>query len=629
MCGIAGSVGLECERLPEALERIRHRGPDGSGLWQGQLGDARAGLAHARLAVIDLSPAGQQPMATADEQIRIVYNGEIYNSPALRSELEALGHRFQSHSDTEVILLGYRQWGDAVLQKLQGMFAFAIIDAARGRLLLARDRLGIKPLYYEQAGSGVRFASEVKGILALRDEAPPMDLAALRGYLTYLYVPGPKSIFKGILQLPPAHALSWEKGAVRLFRYWELPAVAASRPEREVFAELRPLLEETVRSHLLSDVPLGAFLSGGVDSSTLVALMARNSSQPVKTFCMTFEADAGLYDEREYARLVAQRYATDHTEIPVRPDLAELLPQAVRHFDEPFGNPTALLGSALAAETRRHVKVALAGDGGDEVFLGYPRYQGAALSTTYRRLPAFVRRLLAKQLAARLSESTRGAHTLRRIREFLMGSQLSPEAMYASWVTYCSAAEQQDLLTPDAWQGAGSGNPFSPLGELLQPTGELSLVDRAQRADLQTFLPGNLLTYSDRMSMAHALEVRVPFCDHRLVEFMARIPASDKMPRLRAKALLHAAVDDLLPAKVRSRRKLGFNPPVGIWLNGPLRPMMADLLSERRLKARGLFQPTAVQRWMEEHRTGRRDRTLYLWALLNFEVWADSYLPAA
>jgi asparagine synthase (glutamine-hydrolysing) len=262
------------------------------------------------------------------------------------------------------------------------------------------------------------------------------------------------------------------------------------------------------------------------------------------------------------------------------------------------------------------------------VFLGYPRYQGAALSATYRRfVPAWVRRMLARQLAERLPESTRGAHSLRRAREFMIGSQLTPEQMYAAWVTYCSAAEQQELLTPEAWQAAGRGDPLSPLDRRLQPDGTLSLVDRAERTDLETFLPGNLLTYSDRMSMAHALEVRVPFCDHHLIEFMARIPATQKMPGLKAKHLLHAAVDDLLPAKVRHRRKLGFNPPVGIWLNGPLRPMLTDLLSKRRLEARGLFQPAAVQRWMEEHRTGRRDRTLYLWALLNFEVWADAYLP--
>ena len=453
-----------------------------------------------------------------------------------------------------------------------------------------------------------------------------MNPAALRAYLTYLYVPAPMSIFQGLQQLPPAHALVWERGRTRTFRYWELPALEPPRPDREVVRELRQLLEETTRLHLLSDVPLGAFLSGGLDSSTLVALMARNSSRPVKTFCMTFESEAGLYDERKYAELVAKKYGTDHTEIPVRPNLVELLPQSVRHFDEPFGNPTALLVSLLAAETSRHVKVALAGDGGDEVFLGYPRYQGAALSEAYRHVPAPIRAALARHLAARLPESTRGAHTLRRVREFLNGSQLPPEQMYASWVTYCSEAEQRDLLTPEALASAGTGNPRSSLDRLLQPREGLSLVDRAERADLKTFLPGNLLTYSDRMSMAHGLEVRVPFCDHRLVEFMARIPALQKMPRLKSKALLHAVTDDLLPEKIHRRRKLGFNPPVGIWLNGPLRPMLTDLLSERRLRDRGLFRPAAVQRWMEEHRTGRRDRTLYLWALLNFEVWADAFL---
>jgi asparagine synthase (glutamine-hydrolysing) len=628
MCGICGYVGVERRPLKAATDSLRHRGPDDHDLWEGQLGGYAVGLGHRRLSIIDLSPLGRQPMATADGQLRVVFNGEIYNFKELRGELEKLGHVFRSHSDTEVVLEGYRRWGDAVVERLRGMFAFAVVDGPRARVLLARDRLGIKPLYVRSAAGSLLFASELKGILAMLPERPQLDRRTLRAYLTYLYVPAPRSIFEGVGQLEPGERAVFENGELRRERYWRLPAIGPSPDRREVVAELRALLEETVRLHLISDVPLGAFLSGGLDSTTLVALMARASSRPVKTFCMTFEPDAGLYDERQYARAVAERYGTEHTEIPVRPDLAELLPAAVRHFDEPFGNPTSLLVWALSQKTRESVTVALAGDGGDEVFLGYPRYQGAALSELYRRTPARMRKLAAR-LSSRIPESTRGRHELRRAREFLHGGALGPDEMYAEWVTYFTTDEQRGLLTEEALEGTAGFEPLESLrGKLLT---DRELVDRCQALDLQTFLPGNLLTYSDRMSMAHGLEVRVPFCDHRLVERMASLPASLKMPRLRTKALLREAVADLLPPEVQGRRKLGFNPPVGIWLRGPLRGMLSDVLMSKRCRERGLFQPEAVTALMRELDSGRRDRSLHLWALLNFELWAREYLdsPAA
>ncbi len=644
MCGIVGYVGAFRPPLERALAALRHRGPDDAGLWRGRLGEAEAGLAHARLAVLDPSPSGKQPMESADGRLRVVFNGEIYNFAELRAELERGGASFRTRTDTEVLLEGYRRWGDDVLSRLRGMFALALLDHERGRALLARDRLGIKPLYYSLAprplasaslGEGERaagggepapllFASEAKGVLELLPERPGIDLRALRDYLTYLYVPYSRSIHAGLSQLPPGHRLIWEKGRVSIDRWWRLPPVERPRPRQEIVRELRSLLEETVRLHLVSDVPLGAFLSGGLDSTTLVALMARAGARPVKTFCMTFEPGAGLYDEREHAREVATRYGTDHTEIPVRPDVAELLPASVRSFDEPFGNPTALLVNALSRETRRHVTVALAGDGGDEIFLGYPRYQGAAVAALYGRLPRRARAFAAETLAPRIPESTRGRHGLRRAREFLSAGTLPPDEAYAGWVTYFTEREQAALLSPEILRATAGHDPLWHLRAALAPGDERGLVDRCQAIDLATFLPGNLLTYSDRMSMAHALEVRVPFCDHALVEFMARIPASEKLRRLQAKSLLREAVADLLPPGVRRRRKLGFNPPVGIWLNGPLRPMLDDLLSEERLRRRGIFEPAAVRRLVDEQRSGRRDRSLPLWALLHFESWAEA-----
>ena len=627
MCGICGYLAKERLPLAASLLSLRHRGPDDRGLWEGELAGQAAGLGHARLAVIDLSPLGHQPMATGagEGDVRVVFNGEIYNFLELRRELEGLGHTFRSHSDTEALLLGYLQWGDGVVDRLRGMFAFALYDRARERALLARDRLGVKPLYYQAAGGELRFASELKGVLALLPKRPALEARALRDYLTYLYVPAPRSIFEGISQLRPGHLLVFEKGEVSERRYWRLPPLGPTRPRAQVVRELRSLLEETVQQHLLSDVPLGAFLSGGLDSTTLVALMARASARPVKTFCMTFEAEAGLYDERQYARAVADRYGTDHTEIPVQPDLIDLLPKSVQSFDEPFGNPTALLVNLLSQKTREHVTVALAGDGGDEIFLGYPRYQGAELSALYRRVPQPLRRFVGR-LAGAIPESTRGRHELRRAREFLEGSVLAPREMYASWISYFTEAEQQRLLVPELWAATAGAAPHESLFRAF-PEGR-SFVDQCQAADLETFLPGNLLTYSDRMSMAHALEVRVPFCDHRLVEFMSALPAEQKMPRLQTKSLLREAVADLLPPSVQKRKKLGFNPPVGIWLRGALRPMLREILSAEACRTRGVFEPAAVQGLLAELDAGKRDRSLHVWALLNFEIWARAYLDA-
>ncbi len=624
MCGIAGYIGAEPIDLEPAIARLLHRGPDDRGIWQGKLGGRFAGLAHTRLAVIDLSAAGHQPME-APGGLRITFNGEIYNYRELREELRALGHQFRTDTDTEVILEGYRRFGDGIVDRLRGMYAFALLDEKRERALLVRDRLGMKPLYYATTSKGLVFASEIGALLPLLGEYPDLDLCAVRDYLTYLYVPAPRSIFQGISQLLPGHLLIATASGSQVGRYWQLPAVEQQRPRREVVAALRTLLIETVDSHLVSDVPLGAFLSGGLDSTTLVALMARRGSGSVKTFCMTFDPEAGLYDERQYAQAVARAYGTEHTEIPVHPDLVNLLPESVEHFGEPFGNPTALLVYLLSRETRRHVTVALAGDGGDELFLGYPRYQGAALSRAYRHLPAAAREILAERIAPQIPESTRGFHTLRRLREFLIGSELPEDDMYAQWVTYFTAHEQRTLLAPEVRRATAGYDPLTLLTQAIAADHPRDLLDRCQALDLATFLPGNLLTYSDRMSMAHGLEVRTPFCDHRLVEFMARIPANQKMPGLRTKTLLREAVADLLPPAVKRRKKLGFNPPVGIWLKGPLRPILEETLSAKRVGSEGIFVPEAIERLKTEHQSGQRDRSLHLYALLNFQIWAQTF----
>jgi asparagine synthase (glutamine-hydrolysing) len=619
MCGIVGRIGREHVDLRPALDCIAHRGPDDRGTHACDGPAGAVDLGFVRLAIIDLSPAGHQPMCNEDGTVWLVFNGEVYNFPELRRELEGLGHRFRSHTDSETILHAYEQYGDGFVHRLRGMFALAIWDARQSRLLLVRDRLGIKPLYYSTAGGSLSFCSEMKGLLALGAERT-LDEVALASYLHLLYVPPPRTIFAAIKALAPGHLLVWEKGQARVERYWDISRPPARRDYPSMVEELRELLDTVVQQHLVSDVPLGAFLSGGLDSSTLVALMARHASAPVRTYCMTFRPEEGLYDERDYARIVARHFGTVHTEIPVKPDLVNDLPAMVRHFDEPFGNPTALLIYLLSKETRRHVTVALSGDGGDEAFLGYPRYQGASLARSYHRAPQAARQLLACSVAPLIRESSTGDHRWRRAREFLASGAKTLPAMYEDWVGYFTIDEiahllgHRDLdetacLIPDLFQSAPGGD----------------FVDRANYVDLKSFLPHNLLRYTDRMSMAHALEVRVPFCDHRVLELMTSVSARQKMHRLECKRLFKDAVRPWLPPPILSRKKLGFNPPMGIWINRELRPMVDEQLDPVRLRRQGYFAPEPIQRMIAAHRAGQRDYSLHIWSLLVFQTWMDLY----
>ena len=619
MCGIVGHLGREHVHLGPALDRIAHRGPDDRGTYAGEGPDGVVDLGFVRLAIIDLSPAGHQPMSNEDSTVWLVFNGEIYNFQELRTELESLGHRFRSHTDSETIVHAYEQYGDAFVERLCGMFAIAIWDARANRLVLARDRLGIKPLYYSTEGGGFSFCSEIKGILAL-GASRELDAISLASYLHLLYVPPPRTIFRAVKALPPGHLLVWERGATRVEKYWDLVQAPQHRDYESTVEELRSLLDTVVKQHLLSDVPLGAFLSGGLDSSTLVALMARSSSQPVRTYCMTFRDNEGLYDEREYARIVADHFGTVHTEIPVKPDLANDLPAMVRHFDEPFGNPTALLVYLLSKETRKHVTVALSGDGGDEAFLGYPRYQGSWLASRYRLVPGMVRRLLADRVAPMIRESSTGDHRWRRMREFMAAGAKPLPAMYEDWIGYFGMDEIAGMLGERDFDETARVIP----GLFAQAPGG-GFVDRANYVDLKSFLPNNLLRYGDSMSMAHALEIRVPYCDHRVIELMAGVSADQKMRRLECKRLFKDAVRPWLPPQILSRKKLGFNPPMGMWLNRELRPMVDEQLDPVRLRQQGYFDPAPIKRMIDAHRAGRRDYSLHIWSLLVFQTWMDLY----
>jgi asparagine synthase (glutamine-hydrolysing) len=636
MCGIAGRVGPSWSpadaafRLPLAQRWLRHRGPDAQGLWRGPAGTGEVALLHARLAIIDLTPGGAQPFASDDGRLQLTFNGEIYNYLDLRRELIGLGARFRSESDTEVILRAWEQWGEACVARLRGMFAFALWDGRQQVLFAARDRLGIKPFFYAQHEGALAFASELRPLFALEPVPRELDPAALDDYLTYLYVPPPGTIYKHVRELAPAHMLAARFGpkglAVETRRYWTPPTSRLAVGGEEAARLVRRELETVVRQHMLSDVPLGAFLSGGLDSTTLVGLMAQQSSRPVRTFCMTFGDGEQLYDEREYAEAVARRYHTDHTLVPVRPDVSALLPTLVRHFGQPFGNPTALLVAELSAQTRKHVTVALAGDGGDELFFGYPRYFGLRMKARYQHLPERLRGLVARAADRFLVDSLRGRHAWRRAREFLAAGTDSVDEAYASWVTYFNPAERGRLLAADLQRSLQGHRAESWLSGLLAATGRRDPAERAAQADLSSFLPGNVLAYGDRMSMLHALETRVPFCDHVLVELLLSLPSQVKLRGGTYKSLLLHACGDLLPTVVQKRKKLGFNPPMAFWLNGALRGLVDEVLGGSDAVMNQFFRPEAIRALVGEHRAARRDRSLHLWALLVFRAWfqADS-----
>ena len=632
MCGITGAINWGTKELLEKMtQSISHRGRDDNGLWDEVTSDgAWIGLGHRRLSILDLSSAGHQPMFSENGRFGIVFNGEIYNYQELRDDLRSEGCHFKSNTDTEVVLRLYERHREGCLDHLRGMFAFGIWDREERSLFLAQDRLGIKPLYYSVDGSRLLFASELKAILQQPDVKRAMDPQALDDYLSYLYVPPPRTMFEGIQKLSPGHYLLWRDGKiVKSERYWELPSGSIEGDESELVDRLRSILEESVKLRMISDVPLGAFLSGGVDSSTIVGLMARQGSKPIKTFSIGFGQASKRYDELDYARQVARYYATDHHEIVVEPDAVDLLPNIVEGFDEPFGNPTSLLVYLLSKFTREHVSVALAGDGGDEVFGGYPRYKGASLSPAYRKLPGWLRSSVLSKLVEAIPESSRGRHGFRRIKEFVQGNALEPEDMYCSWVGYYTYEMKQQLYDPGFIGQGQTRESYQFLKRLFAESKKRnrnSFFDQITAVDLQSFLPHNLLTYTDRMSMAHNLEVRVPFTDHKLVEFVTQLPHTFRLKGFQDKYILKQAVRDLLPDEILKRKKLGFNPPMAHWLKEDLSDVLQDCLSERAIRDRGFFQHETIASLLHLHSSGQRDVSLHIWALLVLEIWQRKYI---
>ncbi len=624
MCGIVGHVGATAPGLlPAMLGLLKHRGPDDSGIRV----EGDVGLGMTRLAIIDLV-TGRQPMSDAGGRYWIVFNGEIYNFRQLRAELMTAGRRFRTRSDTEVILHAYAVHGEACVERLAGMFAFAIWDDAERRLFLARDRLGKKPLYYWHRDRLFLFASEPKALLCHPAVARSVDWSALHHYLAFGYTPATRSIFDSIRKLPPAHTATVVEGRLTQRRYWQPPAGAPSPGTRagreESAAAVRAGLREAVRLRLESDVPLGVFLSGGIDSSAVVASMREVTSGRIATFSVGFGRAAPTYDELPYARLVARRFATDHHEEILEPDVRAILPDIVRAFDEPFGDSSAIPTFVVAQATARHVKVALSGIGGDETFGGYPRYLGLRVAALHDKLPRWLRHA-SRSLAGRLPDSASSRNWADWARRFTAEPDATPGDRYIGWTRFFGDAQLATLATPalaahlgpavDEHQQSAfaSGRPGDP-------------VDGAFRVDLAAYLPDDLLAMADRMSMAHSLEVRAPFCDHRIIEESLRLSSSAKMPGGRLKGLLKAAFAGVLPREVLAHRKHGFMIPLGDWLRRDLRPTLDDLLAPDCVRARGLFDADAVEALKQEHLSGARTHADRLWTLMMLELWAREYL---
>jgi len=624
MCGIAGHVGPTArELLPAMLGLLKHRGPDDSGIHAA--GDV--GLGMTRLAIIDLV-TGRQPMSDATGRYWIVFNGEIYNFRQLRAELEAGGRRFRTRSDTEVILHAYAVYGEACVERLAGMFAFAIWDDAERRLFVARDRLGKKPLYYWHHGRLFLFASEPKALLCHPAVARGLDWSAFHHYLVFGYTPATRSIFDEIRKLPPAHTATLVDGRLTQRRYWQLPpSVTPPRPRvtrEESAAAVRAGLREAVRLRLESDVPLGVFLSGGVDSSAVVASMREVTSGRIATFSVGFGRAAPTYDELPYARLVARRFATEHHEEILEPDVQAILPEIVRGFDEPFADSSAIPTYVVAQATARHVKVALSGIGGDETFGGYPRYLGLRVSALHARLPRWLRHA-SRSLAAHLPDSASSRNWADWARRFTAEPDAAPGDRYVGWTRFFGDAQLAILTTPAL--AAHLGPNVDELQQRAFATGgHGDPVDGAFRVDLAAYLPDDLLTMADRMSMASSLEVRAPFCDHRIIEESLRLSPRAKMPGGRLKGLLKTAFAGVLPEEVLAHRKQGFMIPLGDWLRRDLRPTLDDLLAPDCVRMRGLFNADTVETMKLEHLTGARTHADRLWTLMMAEQWMREYL---
>lgn len=620
MCGIVGilnkSMPVDRSVLERMNDRIVHRGPDEDGIfWEGTIG-----LAMRRLKVIDLE-GGRQPIENEDGTCRIVYNGEVYNYRSLRRRLESKGHRFSSSTDTESVLHLYEDVGDSCVDDLNGMFAFAIHNERDGSVLLARDRLGIKPLYYAETDDGLVFGSEIKAILAHPGVDREIDPQAVDQYLTYRFVLAPRTIYRSIRKLPPGHTLRWQAGTYRVSPYWHLdylPKHTAS--DRDLEEEFEERFDAAVASQMISDVPLGAFLSGGLDSTLIVSSMTRAASMPVETFSIGF--DDASFNELSHARVVAEHFGTKHHELVVNPDACDLFDRVVGQFDEPFGDSSAIPTYLVSRLAREHVTVALSGTGADELFAGYERYWSVPLSRPYQMIPGPARDLLGR-LAAWLPTGHAKRGFISRAARFMRAQTGDTLTRHLGIVRMLDQTAKTDLYT-SSFQSQLSEHDEEAFRRLLDPKRSIHPLDQMLSIDTRTILPDDYLTKDDRMSMAHSLEVRVPFLDHTLVEFAAACPPQVKLKRLKTKVLMRRVASGRIPEQILNRPKHGFEIPISKWIAQDLSTRVDELLRPESASYRQYLSANFVQELLDRHRTGRMNHGREIWSLMVFEMWLQS-----
>jgi len=638
MCGISGLVNWgDAETLARMTQVQTHRGPDDSGLWERHFPDGSyIGLGTRRLAILDLSPQGHMPMSNEDSSVWITYNGEIYNFAELRRALEGKGHHFRSHTDTEAVIHCYEEDGVDCLNRLNGMFAFAICDL-RGpspKLFLARDHFGIKPLYYCDRGGKLAFASEVKALLEVPGIEARMNLEALHQYLTFLWVPDPRTMFEGICKLPAGHYAIWQDGELKVKQYWDLAFPPAEhrfeRRQRNLVQEIRERFCASVEQQMVSDVPIGAFLSAGLDSSSIVAAMARK--QPVRTYTITFpkkyRVGETTIDDPAVPQRLARKLGCEHHEIVVEPDVVGLLPKLTWHMDEPTADPAIITAYLVCREARKQATVLLSGVGGDEIFAGYRKYAAHMWAEEYRRLPRFARTAAQRALLALPGfRGTRMKGYVRLAKKMARSAGLHPADAFIRNCTYLDADQKSDLYAP-AMQP-----PFDPAAQHLAAFGKVGQADFLNQMlylDTKIFMVTLNLTYNDKMSMASSVEVRVPFLGRELAKFVAwNVRPEWKLKgkwRPVTKFIFREAMRSMLPEEVLQQPKAGFAAPVDYWLAHELRPMVDDLLSESQVRKRGLFRPEAVRRYVDEHRRGAEDWSMQIWQLLTLEIWMQLFL---
>ena len=631
MCGIAGWINLKQSHqnsnavgvLHSMCERIVHRGPNSEGLWL----DETVALGMRRLSVIDLE-TGDQPVFNEDKSVIVMMNGELYNYREVRADLEKRGHKFSTRSDTEILPHLYDEYGEDLVDHLNGMYAFSLWDTRSKKLIIARDRFGEKPLYYGVIDGKLIYASEPKAILAHPAVKPELDLDALRQYLSYDYVPAPNSIYKGISKLPAAHMMTVENGDVKIRRYWNQTFQKTDpKPSIETAAsDLKDLLSDAVRMRLVADVPLGILLSGGIDSSTVAAFTVKHANERVKTFSIGFEEDS--FDESKFARQVAKHLNTEHYEEKLSVTTAgDLISEIGTWLDEPMSDGSLIPTFLLAQFVRKHVTVALGGDGGDEIFAGYPMYYAHKVAKKYTAIPKFVRSGLIEPIVRALPVSTKNMSFDYKAKRFVRAANLDAVERHHAWFGSFSTDEQLRLLTPETLAASDNDIYRGPreMLSLCDATGE---IEQMQFLDMNYYMAEDILTKVDRAAMAVSLETRAPFLDPRVAEFAARLPLKYKLKGSNGKYILKRAVEDLLPQTILNRPKKGFGIPIAEWLKGRLNPLMHDLLSPERLRDQGLFEPEYVQSLIREHETGRASHHKQLWTLLVFQLWYDNFLQA-